>query len=71
MGVGSLFIGQQDELRSGDTKASHSLRETRKLLESEGLEDSGVEFDSRDEVGLGDLEENVCDRHLDEREVVD
>lgn len=65
MGVGGLVSREKDKLGSGSSKANHSLREARELLESQRLEDGGVELNSGGKVGLCDVEENVSDRHFE------
>lgn len=64
--IGGLVAGEKDKLGSGGAKANHAFREAREFLKSESREDGGVELDSRRKVGLGDVEENVSDRHFEE-----
>lgn len=63
MSVAGLIAGFEDEFRSGSAKANHSLWETRKDIQSESLEKSGVELNGGGEVSLSDPDENVSDRH--------
>lgn len=65
VGVGGLVSREKDKLGSSSSKANHSLREAGKLLESQRLEDGGVELNGRSKAGLCDVEENVSDRHFE------